>query len=379
MTAKKPKTAKKTKAVQADVSWAGRFRPDSIEDLGLPPKTLDSLRSLVRAPPKALTVILTGPSGTGKTTTARILAGAFSRGQPQDVVEHNASEDRAVDSIRKLIGFGDYMPSSKVGSRVIILDEVQALVGSGGNAALSALLRPLEDVSKRLVWILCTDQPHTLPQTILSRGGFRIDLSPPTQAAVAKRIIHAIDETGSLLLWTEAKDRRALAEAQAALAGGNYRMALNAAQATVLALEEAGFKSWSKAKIAGYPMSIPGLDVAPILGAAEHAIYALASAINDGKTRRAASDAITKLMADVGKAPEPESVLQAFAEAASNIACDSSQDLMSRRFSLCFCGTLDKALSTMRPGATWAERRVRMLSAFAALPGACFDAGLVFE
>ncbi len=126
-----------------------------------------------------------GTRGTGKTTTARILAKgvnclapdvegrpcgecanckAISQGNFMDVVEIDAASNNGVDNIRELRESVKYPPA--VGrKKVYIIDEVHMLSAGAFNALLKTLEEPPEDV----MFILATTEPQKLPQTILSR------------------------------------------------------------------------------------------------------------------------------------------------------------------------------------------------------------------
>ena len=126
-----------------------------------------------------------GTRGTGKTTTARILAKgvnclapdaegrpcgecanckAISQGNFMDVVEIDAASNNGVDNIRELRESVKYPPA--IGrKKVYIIDEVHMLSAGAFNALLKTLEEPPEDV----MFILATTEPQKLPQTILSR------------------------------------------------------------------------------------------------------------------------------------------------------------------------------------------------------------------
>ncbi|MCI5746804.1 DNA polymerase III subunit gamma/tau [Eubacterium pyruvativorans] len=125
-----------------------------------------------------------GTRGTGKTTTARILAKALNctaedgpvpcgvcpncraiaEGSFMDVIEIDAASNNKVDNIRELRESVKYPPS--VGrKKVYIIDEVHMLTTGAFNALLKTLEEPPEDV----VFILATTNPEKVPQTVLSR------------------------------------------------------------------------------------------------------------------------------------------------------------------------------------------------------------------
>lgn len=124
-----------------------------------------------------------GTRGTGKTTTARILAKAVNclddsqrpcgrcanclaikEGSFMDVMEIDAASNNGVDNIRELRESVKYPPA--VGrKKVYIIDEVHML----STGASNALLKTLEEPPENVMFILATTDPQKLPQTILSR------------------------------------------------------------------------------------------------------------------------------------------------------------------------------------------------------------------
>ncbi|MCR8642558.1 DNA polymerase III subunit gamma/tau [Paenibacillus sp. N1-5-1-14] len=128
--------------------------------------------------------LLSGPRGTGKTSTAKILAKALNcekgpaeepcnecsacrrmtEGALIDVVEIDAASNRGVDEIRDLRDKVKYAPT-EVRYKVYIIDEVHMLT----TEAFNALLKTLEEPPAHVIFILATTEPHRIPATILSR------------------------------------------------------------------------------------------------------------------------------------------------------------------------------------------------------------------
>ena len=128
--------------------------------------------------------LLSGVRGTGKTSTAKLLAKALNcldlvDGEPcnkcmnclkinegnfMDIIEIDAASNRGIDEIRDLREKIKFMPvEGKM--KVYIIDEVHMLTGE----AFNALLKTLEEPPGHIVFILATTEPHKIPLTILSR------------------------------------------------------------------------------------------------------------------------------------------------------------------------------------------------------------------
>ena len=147
--------------------------------------------------------LFTGTRGTGKTTTARILAKAVNCEAPDvegrpcgkcdtcraiadgtfvDVIEIDAASNNGVDNIRELRESVNYPPAvGKV--KVYIIDEVHML----STGAFNALLKTLEEPPENVIFILATTNPEKLPQTVLSRC-MRLDFKRVPQSILARHM-----------------------------------------------------------------------------------------------------------------------------------------------------------------------------------------------
>ena len=143
-----------------------------------------TLKNQVASDRPAHAYLFCGTRGTGKTSTARILARAVNclspeNGEPcgkceacllsaaegaSDITEIDAASNNSVSDVRDLIESAQYAPL-KLRRRVFIIDEVHMLSG----AAFNALLKTLEEPPEHILFILATTEPQKLPATIISR------------------------------------------------------------------------------------------------------------------------------------------------------------------------------------------------------------------
>jgi DNA polymerase III subunit gamma/tau len=163
---------------------ARKWRPQSFQQLvGQEHISVTLLNALKNGRlPQAL--LFTGPRGTGKTSTARILAKSLrcpnakdfvpcnecpacedvALGRSVDVIEIDGASNNGVDAIRELRDTVGYMPSSGK-YKVYIIDEVHML----STSAFNALLKTLEEPPAHVVFIMATTEVQKIPNTILSR------------------------------------------------------------------------------------------------------------------------------------------------------------------------------------------------------------------
>jgi len=170
-------------AANEPVSLYRRYRPGTFEALRGQDHVVRALRSAVAHDQVAHAYLFSGPRGTGKTSTARILAKALNcehvvegepcgtcascveitRGTSMDVIEMDAASNNGVDAIRDLISHAALGSPGR--SKVYIVDEVHMLTP----AAANALLKTLEEPPGHVVFVLATTDPQKVPATIRSR------------------------------------------------------------------------------------------------------------------------------------------------------------------------------------------------------------------
>lgn len=160
-----------------------RFRPGRFVELRGQDHVVRALQGAVKNDRVSHAYLFSGPRGTGKTTTARILAKALNcanplegdacnvcescvsitKGTSLDVTELDAASNNGVDDIRDITaGAWHGTPGSW---KVYIFDEVHQL----SKAASAALLKTLEEPPSHVVFVLATTDPHKVMPTIRSR------------------------------------------------------------------------------------------------------------------------------------------------------------------------------------------------------------------
>ncbi len=163
---------------------ARKHRPQQFDDVIAQEHVTRTLKNALKSERISSGYLFTGPRGTGKTTTARILAKAMNctegptpkpcdkcascteiiAGSSLDVLEIDAASNTGVDDIRTLRENVRYLPTSGK-KRIYIIDEVHRLSGS----AFDALLKTLEEPPAHVVFIFATTEPFKVPATIRSR------------------------------------------------------------------------------------------------------------------------------------------------------------------------------------------------------------------
>ena len=162
-----------------------KWRPQRWEGVCGQDHIIHTLQNAVRGERVAHAYLFAGPRGTGKTTTARLLAKAVNcladspadrpcgdcelciavaQGSFLDLIEIDAASNTSVDDIRELRDKISFSPNSGR-YKVYIIDEVHML----STAAFNALLKTLEEPPAHAIFILATTEVHKIPATVLSR------------------------------------------------------------------------------------------------------------------------------------------------------------------------------------------------------------------
>ena len=147
----------------AKMSLSVRYRPESFNDLTEQSAIKDILMNQLETKTFQHGYLFTGPSGTGKTTSARIFASMINDGKGNPI-EVDAASNSGVDNIRQIIEDAKRKPLDAE-YKIFIVDECHSL----SSGAWQALLKTLEEPSKFTIFIFCTTDPQKVPATILSR------------------------------------------------------------------------------------------------------------------------------------------------------------------------------------------------------------------
>lgn len=148
-----------------DLSLINKYRPQTFEQVYEQGATVSSLRNALDAK-SCRSFILTGPSGTGKTTLSRIAA-RYVGADEANTVERAAAIFNGVDDMRQLSATLGYkaLSSRPDAAKVIIMDEAHRITAP----AWDAILKDVEEPPEHAFWFFCTTDIDRIPRTIKTR------------------------------------------------------------------------------------------------------------------------------------------------------------------------------------------------------------------
>ena len=185
-----------------------KYRPQKLEEVVGQEHIKQALSNAITLGKISHAYLFTGPRGTGKTSTARILAKSLNCVEgptvtpcgkcasciditntvPIDVIEIDAASNRKVEDAQNILEKIQYVPVNGK-YKIYIIDEVHMLT----NTAFNALLKTLEEPPKNVVFILATTESHKVLDTIKSRCQ-RFDFRRITTDDIAKHLRYISDK-----------------------------------------------------------------------------------------------------------------------------------------------------------------------------------------
>ena len=187
-----------------------KWRSQTFDEVVGQEHVTQTLRNALRDERIAHAYLFSGPRGTGKTSTARILAKALNCTAPEDerpcnechncvainegrmidLIEIDAASNNSVDDIRELREKVGFRPSEGR-YKIYIIDEVHML----STSAFNALLKTLEEPPPHTRFVLATTEPHKIPATVLSRCQ-RFDFRRIPAVEIMAHLRHIATEEG---------------------------------------------------------------------------------------------------------------------------------------------------------------------------------------
>ncbi len=224
-----------------------KYRPQRFDEVVGQDHVVGTLTREVTNDKVAHAYLFAGPRGTGKTTSARLLAKSLNctnrgadgepcnecssclgitEGTSLDVIELDAASHNKVEDVREIRVNVGTVAAADGAHRIYILDEAHMLSRAAGNA----LLKTLEEPPEHVVFVLATTEPYKLLDTIRSRSQ-RFDFHPVSSETLVEHLSHiskregfTTDAAGLSMIATHARgsvrDTMSLLEQVAALGGG---------------------------------------------------------------------------------------------------------------------------------------------------------------
>jgi DNA polymerase-3 subunit gamma/tau len=216
---------------------ARKWRPQKFDDVVGQTAVTRTLRNAIASNRIAHAFVFAGQRGSGKTTTARILARALNcvngptvdpcgecdacveiaQGRDMDVLEIDAASHTGIDNIREVIISGLSIAPVRDRYKVFIIDEVHQL----STPSFNALLKSIEEPPSHVLFIMATTELHKIPDTILSRSQVFEFRAFPTKIIVdhLKRMVkeEGIDVPDAALALIARSAEGSMRDAQSAL------------------------------------------------------------------------------------------------------------------------------------------------------------------
>ncbi len=367
------------------VSLYRRFRPGRFDELRGQDHVVQALRNAVRDERVSHAYLFSGPRGTGKTSSARILAKALNcaapvegepcgvckscteitQGTSLDVHELDAASNNGVDAMRDLVAHAALGTPGRW--KVYIVDEVHML----STAAANALLKTLEEPPSHVVFVLATTDPQKVPPTIRSRTQhleFRLlgaDTLHDLLAAVNEQAGLALDEESvqAAVRRGRGSARDALSALDQVAASGSSdaarpelslvltAVAANDAPAVLVTLGELLARGWGPQQLATELvddlrqafLAALAPELCAVSGPERGQFTTLAESMGMPRLVRA-MEVLGHALVDMRDAPDPQVVLEIALVRAARPDLDAGIDALTERVA-----ALERALSSGAP------------------------------
>lgn len=232
--------AKKAESPErAPTSLYRAYRPSTFAQVRGQEHIVSVLEAAVKNEKIAHAYLFAGGRGTGKTSMARILAGALAT-DPQDIYEMDAASNRGIDEIRELREGVATLPFASR-YKFYIVDEAHALTKD----AWGALLKTLEEPPSHVIFVLATTELDRVPETIISRCQV-FNFKKPSHEVLKSIVLDVSKKEGASMT-------AAGAELVALMGDGSFRDTLGILQKVLTISSDEKLTEEEVAKVVGAP------------------------------------------------------------------------------------------------------------------------------
>ena len=168
-----------------------KYRPTSWAQVAGHDGVVKSIQAVL-GKKSARAFLLTGPSGVGKTTIARLIAKTVGVG-PNDLIEVDGATTTGIDAMREVVGRLQYKSLTGT-ARAVVIDECHAV----SKQSFQSLLKALEEPTEGVYWALCTTEPDKVPKTVKTRC-VQYDLKPLNEDTLQSLLMNVRDDEGLVI------------------------------------------------------------------------------------------------------------------------------------------------------------------------------------